>query len=181
MLFLDKNSAYSEVIERSQCEVVEVHWIALQFYHNEPYELYQEIAESGLFCKVFDVPEEDFLEIESTDELSSLIIEHAGLGFLAKVFLRERTDFRMDWQGNMKSFGSSDDTGNLAYVYAETADDLVSKIKTMADKYTEAFFVEWKKTHEPPLSKSARKKRNRLLREAEAKAALTEENPTPLP
>jgi hypothetical protein len=181
MLYRDFNSQCSDLMEELDCHVVEIHWLALQFLHSEPQSLYEEIAKSGLFCKVFGVPEGEFLEVEDADELSVLITEHAGLGFLAKVFLNERTSFRMDWRGNMVGFNTSEEVGHLAYVYANTTEELVAKIERMANQYTESFFEEWKKTHEPPLSKGARKKRNRLLREEEAKVALMGETPTATP
>ena len=131
-----KNCKVLDRIEQTHgAKINRLVWIAAGQENRTLSDMLEDMADSDALHKVFPEISESEVFVDYAGDHFSMMVEYGKLGFLAEVFLPLLDSFGFDESGRPTSCSYSNGVGVLEYAYAETTDELLSKIEQLSEEH----------------------------------------------
>lgn len=132
--------------EVSSSFINKMFWIAASFNSQDLKELLSDISDKGWEQCLPDVfKSKYFSEYIDDGDFLELLADFGKFGFIAEIHHPVHYNFIFDKNGNFQSCSSNDGVYRTSYVYAETVEELVEKIKINSERIFQDFIAEDKK------------------------------------
>ena len=131
-----KNCKVLDRIEQTHgAKINRLVWIAASRENRILSDILEDMADSDGLHEVFpEISENEVFHDYAFDHFE-MMVEYQKLGFLAEVFFPLLNSFEFNEDGHPTSYSYSDACGVLRYVYAETTDELLSKIEQLSEEH----------------------------------------------